>query len=748
MAYNLSQGSTMGATGVNGRAKASGTARTALLILVIGYVSYYSYVSIERWNTALCSLDYARIDSAAHNTSIGKFMWSNDANFNYWTQHISPILLLFSAFYLVSDAYWPIFVVQSLTIGAAAIPLFLIAARVLRNEWHALLVSIFYLCSGGLQMANLYDYHMISHEPLFLFLAFYALLEKRWTLYFVSLAMLAIVKEDSFILAGMVALYTALGEREYKISACAMAPLALYALIVFKVGYPYFRGADTYEYSVYYGWLGSGPADIAWRFVTEPVRTIRMLLSVDLRYDRWSEFIVEHGVVLPLLSPLGLMMLLPPSMELFLAEHPRLYGFAYHYPLKVVPVWSLAIALALSNVKKIISMSQAHVMMIPYIGVVRRVSVVALVGVVVAYAAVETYYLLAGPFDISIMGVRILVADLQKPLLIQFAALGVLMVIVQGKTTWFIGKDAGARAIPGFLLFIIVTRFYNATQTGALPFVSSLDGYMATIDTDHASRLVRAAGRIPADVAVVTNPGAFAHLHHHTEAYISIPGYRPSASQKRIDYYLLDTKDVQKLHRHQIQLAQELLLSNYYGVVYENDGILIFKRGASKRRDFRLYIDNFATSTAQLNTFEKQAGPGLKVADKTSPTGISIVARKGSANEGYIVYGPYVKLAPGRYKALYRMKAGHLANGPVCRIDVVTDFGKTALAEKVITGADFGEKNKWRRYELEFDIVGAPADKLEFRVYYMGGADLYVDLVRLEMTYDDFLANLNDRLDF
>ncbi len=742
----------MGATGHigrSGRAEVSTAARIALIMLVIGYVSYYSFISIDRWNTALCSLDYARIDSAAHNTSIGKFMWSNDANFNYWTQHISPILLLLSAYYLVSDAYWPIFVAQSFTIGAAAIPLFLIAARTLRNEWHALLVSVFYLCSGGLQMANLYDYHMISHEPLFLFLAFYALLEKRWTLYFVSLAMLAIIKEDSFILAGVVALYTALGEKEYKISAYAMTALAVYALIVFKVGYPYFRGEDTYEYSVYYGWLGSGPADIVRRFVTEPVQTISMLLSVDLRYDKWSEFVVEHGVVAPLFSPLGLMMLAPPSMELFLAEHPRLYGFAYHYPLKVIPVWSLAIVLALANIKKIILALQTRARMIPYIGAVRKASVVALAAVVAAYAAVEIYYLFAGPFDTFIMGVRVSVVDLRKPLLIQFAALGVLMVIcAPGPTAGFIGKGAGTRAVLGFLVFIIVTRFYNATQTGALPFVSSLAGYMETIDTEHASRLVKAEGRIPAGATVVTNPGAFAHLHHHTETYISIPGYRPSASKKRIDYYLLDTKDVQGLHRHQIQLSQELLLNSNYGVVYEDDGIFIFKKGRDKRKDFQLYIDNFAASTARMKTFEKQAGPGSQMVDKTSPTGMSIVARNGSANEGYMIYGPYIRLAPGWYKALYRMKVDRITDETVCRIDVVTDFGKTVLAEKYVTSRDFGEKNKWRTYELGFDIIGAPADKLEFRVYYIGGADLYVDLVRADMTYDDFLANLNDRLDF
>jgi uncharacterized membrane protein len=153
--------------------------RLLLLIITFLYTGYFTYLKIEYWNLMLCSTDYAVIDSATHSTALGDFMWSPEAHFNYWKQHIAPILLFFSFFYLFSDNYWFVFVVETLTIGLAAIPLFLIATRFLRDERLALLVVAAYFSSGTLQVANLFDYHMESHEALFIFSAFYGHAQKE-----------------------------------------------------------------------------------------------------------------------------------------------------------------------------------------------------------------------------------------------------------------------------------------------------------------------------------------------------------------------------------------------------------------------------------------------------------------------------------------------------------------------------------------------------------------------------------------
>ncbi|MGK7344341.1 MAG: DUF2079 domain-containing protein [Candidatus Nitrospinota bacterium M3_3B_026] len=714
--------------------------RAALAVAVIAYTGWFTHLSLERWGLMLSSLDYAVIDSAAHSTALGNFMWSPEAGYNYWEQHIAPILLFLSAFYLVSDAYWPVFFVQTLTIGLAAVPLYFIAAHFFKNEWLAFMAVLAYFANGTLQVANLFDYHMLSHEPLFFFGAIYAVIARRWTLYAALILLLTICKEDAFVLVSVAGLFAALGRGEWRAAVYTWAFAALYALVVFKIGYPYFRGDGDYEYASYYAHLGRTPFEIVKNFSENPAGMIEYLLSNELRYDRWKTFVIEHGVVLPLASPLGALMLLAPSLELFLANRAHPAGLSHHYPLLVVPVWTLVVVMALSNVKRFFEYAEPANAEGRAPSRARGLLGGALGAAAVVYAGVIVYYLVYGSFNEKVLFFQIRVDDLDLPLAVFLSSLGLLAVFAPPRA---MGGKPSTRAVFVLLSLLIGVKLYYVKDYGALPVYSSWARYVNTIDKDHAAKVKEMTRLIPPDAKVATNQGAFAHLHHHTEAYVA--HYMPGLDGKGIDHILLDMKDPRS-GRRQTHLINQLLTSRPYGVVHEDDGVFLFKRGASKKYDRRRYVERYLTFTAAHEGFfplTTAVGETAQAAD--SPYGLAYHAVEGQSPPGYLVYGPYIRLRPGDYRALFRMKIDRAFGGAAALLDVAADEGRTILAARGLTGHGFGEAGKWRVFELPFRVEGAPREKVEFRVKYLGGPGVWLDMIRVEPSPESFLANLSEK---
>ncbi len=718
--------------------------RLLLLIITFLYTGYFTYLKIEYWNFMLCSTDYAVIDSATHSTALGNFMWSTEANFNYWKQHIAPILLVFSFFYLFSDNYWFVFFVETLTIGLAAIPLFLIAARFLRDERLALLAVAAYFASGTLQIANLFDYHMESHEALFIFSAFYAMLKKRWGWNFFFIVLLTTCKEDAFIVASMIGLYAAVVEKEYKRAVYLWIYCGIYALLVFKVGYPYFRRDSGYEYAGYYSWMGSTPMDIVKAIITDPIGIIRQRLSNDYLTDRWSSFIIEHGVILPLFSPIGLVMLLPPSMELFLAIRGHLYGLTHHYPFHVIPIWSLAIVLALSNIKRGVEWISLRLDDKKWLSKARMVLSVSLGSAAGVYMVALSYYLLEGKFDFSVLSFRVRMDDAQKPLAILASVSAFLLILAPlPRITPVIGKSVAARAVFVILLFIIGAKLYYVKDYGALPVYSSWARMIATIDKDHMAKVKQMTGFVPHGAVVLTNAGAFAHLHHHTEAYIERYSLNLIKSGKTIDYALLDANDIRLRRPHQDRLIRKFLFSRLYGVARQDDGIFLFKRGHDAENNFRYYSDFFNTSAVRGAHLSLAHSIGEVVDDPSSPYGAALKATQRDASGGMLVYGPYLTLMAGEYKAVFRLKAGARTQEPVASLEVTTDLGRKIIGRLSVTGLDFPESGKWKVFELPFSIQGEPVENVELRVIYLGGVDVYADMTKLEISPESFASYMS-----
>jgi TolB protein len=115
--------------------------------------------------------------------------------------------------------------------------------------------------------------------------------------------------------------------------------------------------------------------------------------------------------------------------------------------------------------------------------------------------------------------------------------------------------------------------------------------------------------------------------------------------------------------------------------------------------------------------------------DADASNGQAVYAPLSQAS-GFVMYGPYVTYQPGRYRAIFRLKAEAITQlkQPVVAIDVTTDKGKTLVARQEVPGTQLST-SQYQELQLEFALQEPKT--LEFRVFSFGTADVWADSITI-----------------
>ncbi len=119
---------------------------------------------------------------------------------------------------------------------------------------------------------------------------------------------------------------------------------------------------------------------------------------------------------------------------------------------------------------------------------------------------------------------------------------------------------------------------------------------------------------------------------------------------------------------------------------------------------------------------------GYLAEDEENSSGLAI---RSNGKRGFLHYGPYLTMAPGNYRVIYRLKlisdADKIAaDAEVAILDVCCAMGNTILQNKVICYSEFLETGVYQNFELEFELADG-TENVEFRVYDLGRVALAVE---------------------
>lgn len=175
--------------------------RTLPQILVAGMVllwtAYFTQRSLDiHHGLGTSSYDSGLYDQGMWLISRGEAPFVTLMGRNLFGDHTSFVLLFLVPFYWIAPGAWIMFFFQSAAIAAGAVPVFLYGRSRLGSEWFALVGAATYLLHPATGWANLENFHPDSFLGVFVGVAIYAALERKWRLYGAFVVLSLLVKED------------------------------------------------------------------------------------------------------------------------------------------------------------------------------------------------------------------------------------------------------------------------------------------------------------------------------------------------------------------------------------------------------------------------------------------------------------------------------------------------------------------------------------------------------------------------
>ena len=177
--------------------------------MVGAYAIAISLVCLWKYHQLLYNgLDLAIYNNALWNTMHGNWFWSTIQGHNYFGDHFEPILILFLPLYYLWQSPILLLILQTMFLGLAAWPIYLISAEVLNGRWEfisnqnktpfnrgtaaelkteplrknnvlALSIACLWLINPLVHNGNLFEFHAIAFLPFLFFWLFYFYLKLK-----------------------------------------------------------------------------------------------------------------------------------------------------------------------------------------------------------------------------------------------------------------------------------------------------------------------------------------------------------------------------------------------------------------------------------------------------------------------------------------------------------------------------------------------------------------------------------------
>ncbi|MCX6554923.1 MAG: DUF2079 domain-containing protein [Candidatus Aminicenantes bacterium] len=311
----------------------------------------------QHFSFATNAWDLSIYDYAMSSTMKGDIMAEPFHGFGWGSHlaiHFTPILFLLAPLYLVFTGPLFLLYIQVLAVGAAAVPLYLIAKHEFGDAQMALAPPLIYLLYRPLLNGLMYDFHPEMFFPLFIFASYYFLAVRNRRFPFLLFIILALWLKEDF------AVYTFfycwwLGRRkEWKKNASrAMQLSALYILLTMTVFIPFFQAqaqtGRSYEFINKWQDYGRTPSEICKQAASQPLRVLKDLHPL-ANLGHLANYFLPL-LFIPLASSAALL-IIPPLVVGWLSRIPTMAAFGLHYGSALIPFLFLALLLALARLRK------------------------------------------------------------------------------------------------------------------------------------------------------------------------------------------------------------------------------------------------------------------------------------------------------------------------------------------------------------------------------------------------------------
>jgi uncharacterized membrane protein len=320
-------------------------------VVVVGYVLLFWWLAWRKFEFCTAETGDAAVINHMFWTSLhGKFFWHFVIDRSYFAMHQEWLALLFWPLYALFPMPKTLFFVQTFCLGISAVPMFLIARRVLQDEWSALFAAVAVLFFPTVVSQNVNNMHSSPWVLPFLLGAFYFFHVQnfRW---FVAFCVWAALGKENTPLTLLAFVPYALWLRRSRGWWIAPTLISVISLVLsFKVVGPYFARGWTYEALGYLSNLGSSWGEIFRSVFLNPPKLLAALFQP--ANGPFLLYLLQPAVwILPFLAP-EILFVVPDLGTNLIAGNTGMKVIPWHYNVNVGGFLVLAAVFAIPRLQR------------------------------------------------------------------------------------------------------------------------------------------------------------------------------------------------------------------------------------------------------------------------------------------------------------------------------------------------------------------------------------------------------------
>ena len=323
-------------------------------------VVFFSYAWVRLSTLESSAFDLAYFDQVVWNGFQGHGFTSSFAPYPFFGQHFSPALAAFVPFYAIHPSPLWLLGGQSLALGFAMVPLFLLA-RMWLGEKSALIACLAYAAQLFVLRAANYDFHTEALGVPFVFWAVLGAVRASRagdiTLILAGVAPLLFKEDGALVSLGIGFLALAVFRR--RAGLILMAVALVYGLVVTTVVMPAIRGGQPGDLIGRYSYLGSSASGVLMGLVEHPGAALQHLLSPG---PLMAVALLLGGVAfLPLARPLAFSAAMPALLLALLSQKWQQETLLDQYGLQSGPLIFIAALIGWARILPLLRRALSHV---------------------------------------------------------------------------------------------------------------------------------------------------------------------------------------------------------------------------------------------------------------------------------------------------------------------------------------------------------------------------------------------------
>lgn len=303
-----------------------------LLVLIFFFIVFTYHTLYRHWTYNSHAFDLGIYTQAIYLYSQGLAPLSTLKHMNILGDHFGPILFLISPIYRLFPFPETLLITQALFVSISGIFIYLIALDKLQDKFKSLLITGVYLSFSGILTAVNFDFHLATISVLPLSIMLYSWYFKRWRLYWLSIFLALLFKEDIPLFIVGLGLFSILKkERKIGLTTVIIGFLSYY-IIKYQIMSRLAQGAENaYINSVSFSSISS---------IFDSPTKVHTIITL------YGQFLF-----LPFLSALSWLTVFPYLFIRFASNQTHYWGLNFHYNANLAPFLAVSAIFALSKIK-------------------------------------------------------------------------------------------------------------------------------------------------------------------------------------------------------------------------------------------------------------------------------------------------------------------------------------------------------------------------------------------------------------